>query len=238
MRMSERKSRGSATQGRLLARSAQKIENKVSPPTRGLHPLLLDETGDALLYVPSRYNGNSPAPLILMLHGAGGTAQGGLTPFLDMAETNNLFLLAPSSQQQTWDVIRGGYESDVTFIDHALAHVFSNYAIDATHLAVEGFSDGATYALSLGLANGDLFTHILAFSPGFIASTKRVGSPAIYISHGMSDPVLPIDRCSRRIVPQLQSSGYNVRYHEFTGFHTVPTLIAQESLSWFLSAAT
>ena len=205
------------------------------PLTQGLHPLLLDETQNALLYVPSQYNGDSPAPFVLMLHGAGGTAQGGLTPLLDMAEAHNLLLLAPSSQQQTWDVIRGGYGPDVAFIDRALVHVFTNYAIDATHLAIEGFSDGATYALSLGLTNGDLFTHVIAFSPGFIASSKHVGSPAIYISHGKSDPVLPIDRCSRRIVPQLQNSGYNVHYHEFIGFHTVPTSIAQESLSWFMT---
>jgi predicted esterase len=34
-------------------------------------------------------------------------------------------------------------------------------------LAVSGFSDGASYALSIGPANGDLFTHVMAFSPGF-----------------------------------------------------------------------
>ncbi len=233
--MSERPIKGSAAQGRLAARPGQNIETKTPPLTRGLHPLMLDGVREALLYVPSRYNEDSPVPLVLMLHGAGGTAQGGLTPFLDVAEAHNLLLLASSSQQQTWDAIRGGYGPDVAFIDLALAHVFSHYAVNSTHLAIEGFSDGATYALSLGLANGDLFTHIIAFSPGFISPAKRVGSPAIYISHGKSDPVLPINHCSRRIVPQLQDSGYNVRYHEFMGFHTVPTSIAQESLTWFLS---
>ena len=233
--MSERQARESAVHGRLLARPAQNRENKPPYLTQGLHPLLLDEAREALLYVPSLYSENSPGPLVLMLHGAGGTTQGGLTPFLDRAEAYNLLLLAPSSQQQTWDVIRGGYGSDVAFINRALTHVFTHYAIDPTHLAIEGFSDGATYALSLGLTNGDIFTHIIAFSPGFIASTKHVGSPSIYISHGKSDPVLPIDRCSRRIVPQLKSSDYDVRYHEFLGFHTVPTSIAQESLNWFMT---
>ncbi len=41
----------------------------------------------------------------------------------------------------------------------------------ATHFpptSPQGFSDGASYALSLGVPNGDLFTHIVAFSPGFM----------------------------------------------------------------------
>jgi predicted esterase len=40
-----------------------------------------------------------------------------------------------------------------------------------------GFSDGASYALSLGLANGDLFTHVLGFSPGFMRVPRHVGRP-------------------------------------------------------------
>lgn len=47
-----------------------------------------------------------------------------------------------------------------------LLQVLSNYAVDTTRLGVGGFSDGASYALSLGLTNGDLFTHVIAFSPG------------------------------------------------------------------------
>ena len=140
----------------------------------------------------------------------------------------------PDSRLRTWDVILGGYGSDVTFLDRALAQTFKRCAVDPAHLAIEGFSDGASYALSLGLANGDLFTHIIAFSPGFMVPAGRNGMPHIYISHGRSDPVLSVDRCSRRIVPQLQSAGYDVHYHEFTGFHTVPQGIAREALRWFV----
>jgi phospholipase/carboxylesterase len=80
-------------------------------------------------------------------------------------------------------------------------------------LAIGGFSDGASYALSLGISNGDLFTHVLAFSPGFMAPAGRTGSPHIFVSHG----VLPIDRCSRKIVPDLERGGCNVLYWEFDG---------------------
>src|SRR5918911_5524024 len=112
-----------------------------------------------------------------MLHGAGGDAQGGLFPFVDRADAAGLLLVAPESRGPTWDVIRDSYGPDVEFIDRALSVVFSRYAVDPSHLAVGGFSDGASYALSLGLTNGDLFTHVLAFSPGFAAPAGHQGAP-------------------------------------------------------------
>ena len=99
-------------------------------------------------------------------------------------------------------------------------------------VAIGGFSDGASYALSLGLANGDLFTHVIAFSPGFITPAPPAGRPPIFVSHGTEDQVLGIDVTSRRIVPRLKSAGYTVTYREFTGPHTVPTPIAREALEW------
>lgn len=63
------------------------------------------------------------------------------------------------------------------------------------------------------------------------------GKPHIYISHGTDDAVLGIDYCSRRLVPRLQKQGYNVKYHEFEGPHTVPRDICQEGMHWFLGQA-
>ena len=87
---------------------------------------------------------------------------------------------------------------------------------------------------SLGLANGNLFTHIVAFSPGFASPPYEQGRPAIYVSHGAHDSVLPIATCSRRIVPRLGSAGYDVTYREFDDGHTVPAEIAASAVAWFL----
>jgi len=105
--------------------------------------------------------------------------------------------------------------------------------VDLTRLAIGGFSDGASYGLSVGLANGDLFTHVLAFSPGFMVPPALVGKPRIFISHGTQDQILEIDSTSRSFVPQLQRAGYQVHYREFAGPHTVPVEVAREALQWF-----
>ncbi len=218
-----------AQKGRIQARPGQ----PTGAATLGLQSLGLDTKRDCLLYVSTSYQANRPAPLVLMLHGAGGNARQGLAPFLHLADAAGFILLAPSSRLQTWDVLFGEYGPDITFIDRAIAQTFSRYAIDPTHIAVEGFSDGASYALSIGITNGDLFTHIIAFSPGFMAPAGQQGSPRLFISHGTQDQVLPIDRCSRRVVPPLQRAGYDVLYQEFNGSHTVPTAIAHSALTWF-----
>ena len=222
---------GMAGKGRLLSRPA-------APPSdadvrTGLEPLGLGRERDGLVYVPPGYDAARPAPLALMLHGAGGDARGAVSPFLGLADEAGLVLLAPESRGRTWDVLVGGYGPDVEFIDRALERTFERLAVDARTLGIAGFSDGASYALSLGLTNGDLFTHVIAFSPGFSAPAERRGEPPVFVSHGTGDEVLPIGRTSRRIVPRLERTGYEVLYREFDGPHAVPEPVAREALAWF-----
>jgi predicted esterase len=199
----------------------------------GLHPLGLDAARDSYLYVPESYWPQRPMPLVLMLHGAGGHAHHGLGVLRNLADAYEFIVLAPASRGGTWDMLMDGYGADVALIDRALAATFERYAVDPRRLAIGGFSDGASYALSLGVANGDLFTHVLAFSPGYMAPGGQQGAPAVFVSHGTGDRVLPIGRCSRRVVPLLQQAGYGVRYREFPGGHTVPPEIAREAVQWF-----
>ncbi len=219
-----------STKGRLRARPAA-TQAIGEPQPSGLRSLGLGvpARGDHLLYIPESYRPGHPAPMAVLLHGAGGDARSTLELLRGLAEATGSILLAPTSREYTWDVIVGGYGPDVEAIDRALEETFSLYAVDPARLAVGGFSDGASYALSLGINNGDLFTDVLAFSPGFMAPSVRVGTPRFFISHGTHDRVLPIERCSRRIVPQLERAGYEVTYREFDGAHTVPLEIALEA---------
>jgi predicted esterase len=219
----------SADEGRLLARPA----TPHGPAPTGLQPLGLGGRRDGRLYVPAGSRPDRPAPLAVLLHGAGGDAENGLSLLRRPADDAGLILLAPASRGPTWDVLLSGFGPDVAALDLALASAFARYAIDRDRLAVGGFSDGATYALSLGLTNGDLFTHVIAFSPGFMAPGKRRGRPRLFIAHGADDQVLPIGPCSRRIVPRVRRAGYDVTYREFDDPHTVPAEIGREAVAWF-----
>jgi len=171
-----------------------------------------------------------------MLHGAGGIA-GQVLPMLETAAARRgSLILAPDSRgRDTGDFIRGRYGPDIEFIDQALDHVFQRFPIDPRRLAIAGFSDGASYALSVGLMNGDLFGDILAFSPGFAAPSNMSGRPRIFISHGDRDEVLLVERCGRRLARDLSRTGYDVLYLEFAGGHVVPPEFVEAAMDRFLS---
>lgn len=204
---------------------------------RGDRPLGLGDKRDGILFIPSSYDPARPAPLMLCLHGAGGEARHRIDPIRPEAERDGVILVAPDSVGASWDLLRGGYGHDITRIDRALTAAFHCLAVDPTRVAIEGFSDGASYALSLGLTNGDLFRFVFAFSPGFMRPMTQVGAPEVFISHGVEDAVLPI-RCSRTIVPALESAGYAVTYREFDGGHYVPQGMLREAMDILTNAQT
>ncbi|MFL6126951.1 alpha/beta hydrolase [Actinophytocola sp.] len=200
----------------------------------GRSPLGLGAERDGLLHVPPVATSGGRLPLVVLLHGAGGDAAGMADLFGEAADEHGVLLVVPESRGRTWDVItRSGFGPDVAFLRRALAEVLPRCPVDTGRMAIGGFSDGASYALSLGITNGDLFGHVLAYSPGFAAPGTPVGRPALFLSHGTEDRVLPVERCSRRLVPALRDAGYEVAYREFRGGHGVPPDVLDASLRWF-----
>ncbi|NMO15467.1 phospholipase [Pyxidicoccus fallax] len=191
-----------------------------------------------LLYVPEAYQSGHPAALVVLLHGSGQTAEAILPLLKAHADATGTVLLVPKSVDRSWDMVtQDRFGEDVRALDEALARVFREYSVDAERVTVSGFSDGASYALSLGLTNGDLFRRIAAFSPGGANASELNGRPAIFISHGTLDPVLPVDLGGRLLTETLREEGYSVEYREFEGKHTVPEDIARDGFAFLVGAA-
>ena len=186
---------------------------------------------DAILQLPANAT-QSSLPLLVMLHGATQSADDMFWYLGTAHEEAGVAVLAPNSRDTSWDAIGGSFGEDVANLNRALERVFEIVAIDPARIAIGGFSDGASYALSLGMINGDLFPSVVAFSPGFVVGGTPNGKPRIFISHGTHDHILPIDRCGRRIAATLISRGYDVTFREFDGDHEIPAPIAREGLKW------
>jgi len=225
-----------ATDGRLTARPHAGV--KTSAPGRIM--LGLDRERDAILHLPKSI-GASPVPLLVLLHGATQSAEDMFWYLGSAHEEAGVAVLAPNSRDTTWDAIGGSFGPDAEFLNRALERVFETTAIDPARVSVGGFSDGASYALALGLINGDLFSSVVAFSPGFIVDgtppSQPDRKPRFFISHGTRDHILPIASCGRRIAGDLKARGYDVTFREFDGDHGIPPEIAREGLLWAASSA-
>ncbi len=196
-------------------------------------PLGLGGDRDGVLYVPE--TADSRAPIIIFLHGAGGNGRRVLRPVLSAADRYGVVVAAPDSRLPTWDIIaRQAFGPDIAFLDRVLNTVADRCDVDFDRLAIGGISDGASYALSVGLTNGDLFPAIVAFSPGFFVTAAVRGKPRVFISHGTNDQILPIDLCGRSVAAHLGLDGYAVTFHEFDGGHTVPPEIADLGFQWWV----
>ena len=227
---------GCVPQTRISIGSQRRLSARPSQPRGKLAPAGLQGLGpggvrDGYIYVPEHHSPDQPLPLLVLLHGATGASTSFFGTYGRRAEEARFIVLAPDSRQYTWDIALGGFE-DVAFINTALAQVFEKCAIDPKRIAIGGWSDGASYALTLGLTNGDLFDHIIAFSPGFLGGVEQHGAPKIFVAHGTEDQILPIDNASRRIVPELRRAGYTVDYREFNGGHRTPLDIQDAAMSW------
>lgn len=207
-------------------------------PAAGFTSLGIGAQRDGFIYVPSTYDHSVPVPLVVLLHGAGETSlQWQSDEMRGLAEEFGFVLMAPDARARSWDfLIEGHFGSDVVFLDLALDRVFDLCNIDPTRVVLAGFSDGASYALSLGLINGDLFNHIIGFSPALLFAPERRGTPDVFISHGANDPVISVTNSRDNLVPALRGAGYMVEFVEFDGGHAVPLSVARSAFTWIGAA--
>lgn len=209
---------------------------------------VLQLAGGVYAYLPKGHTA-APAPVLVALHGAGGQASDVLTSFREQADANGIILVIPQSIKGTWDMIedlssRLGLEMNVTprygkdlkALDTALADLFAKVAVDPARIGIMGFSDGATYALSVGTANPQLFKRVIAFSPGPAFVGKSAPDQYVFISHGDDDKVLSFAN-SRGNASKLRVRHVPVEFEKFSGGHEVPKDIKDKAFAFFRDPA-
>ena len=202
----------------------------------GLFPL----AQDAVAYIPA----SAPAhpPLLVLLHGAGRERLLMVQHFEAQADKRGIVLLAPTSRGVTWDSVmdaeaplsedsplanrqshRFSESGDAKRVDAAIAALSKIVPVDRARTVLAGFSDGATFALAMGMSRAHPFAALIAWSPGIaITTADPARGRRVYISHGRTDPILSFATTCGEIVPLLQSEGAAVTFLPFAGGHDAP----------------
>lgn len=204
--------------------------------TPGVSPIWYNTDWLTYLRVPPSYRPGHQMPLAIALHGGGGRGDFWMGSYGALTDAAGIVVIAPQSQALTWDAVQSGrFGADLTMINAVLDETFNRVDIDPSKIALIGFSDGASYALSLGLSNGDNIRHVVAHSPGSYIDVPRHGTPDFFMSHGTNDGVFFIEDTSEVIVPLIRGYGDSVNYVEFNGAHEIPPAIASQAVTWLAS---
>lgn len=213
--------------------------------TVGATSLRVGETAlanGAIAYRPASASAG-PAPVVVLLHGASGYPLNFLQVMEKVADRRGLILLYPHSRGQTWDFIQNLAAErdpwrdhlDADRLDQSLADLFARTAIDPARVVLLGFSDGASYGLSLGLANPQLFTTVVALSPGMFVPPNAIDHrQRVFIAHGRSDHILSFQNTSDTIVRALRGRHANFVFRPFAGDHEIDPGVLAEALDFAL----
>jgi phospholipase/carboxylesterase len=203
------------------------------------HVWLEHGSSRAVLLTPSELETDKPYPLITVLHGAGRQDEMLVKAVRDEPDRRRAFFLVPRSVLPTWDLIASAERPDLDFLEYAYDLIYRRYPIDRERQALLGYSDGASYALSMGLSNPQIFRAIMAWAAGFIAlepgfDPDAARKPDLLLEYGTHDPIFPFEHVALPMRANLERAGYSVEWRvDQGGKHWPSPDFLPEALDWF-----
>lgn len=221
------------------ARGAREEREATSEPPVGLFeaPGAREGRGGFSLYVPEWWDGATPWPLVVALHGGSGHGSDFLWTWLREARSRGFLVLAPTSLGPTWSLDAPGV--DAPRLASMLAYVAARWPVDRARVLLTGLSDGATFTLLAGLLEGAPYTALAPVSgvlhpAGFaLGNLGRARGRRIYLAHGALDWLFPVS-LARLARDELERAGADLVYREIGDLsHTYPRDENDAILRWF-----
>ncbi len=165
-------------------------------------------TREYVLYVPSSYDGSSPAPLMFNFHGFGGSASEYMleADMRSIAESDTFILIYPQGTclngSSHWNAcpIGGDNKSnadDFGFVESIINEISSQYNVDSECIYAAGYSNGGMMAYGLANYRSELIAAVASVSGAMLDCTGQTSHPMPIIHlHGTSDGVLPYNGSS------------------------------------------
>jgi phospholipase/carboxylesterase len=209
---------------------------------------LEQDRGSAVLLTPDEIDPNRRYPLFTVFHGAGRQDEAFAKSFRDEPGRRDAFFLIPRSVEPTWDLIASEARSDLDFLEYAYDLIYRRYPVDPLRQGLIGYSDGASYALSVGLCNPSLFSAVMGWAAGFLvldpatAEQYRVAlpelRPRIYLEYGTHDQLFDFKSVAIPMRDNLQRAGFDVTFSvDEGGRHWPSGTFHTEALDWYFESA-
>jgi phospholipase/carboxylesterase len=227
--------------GRLTLHVAHRApELEFAPPLDGMVTIRNDAT-HAFLLTPSKIDPGRRYPLLTVLHGAGRQDELLCRAYREEAAVREALFLIPRSTHPTWDLLAGVGRPDLDFLERIYDEIYQRVPIDPERQALIGYSDGASYALAVGLSNPCLFSAVMGWAAGFVAIDQTaIGpedrKPRVLLEHGTHDTIFPFEQVAVPNVELLRRLGYEVELRvDEGGIHWPSHDFQRAALDWFFA---
>ena len=208
---------------------------------------LAQGAGRAILLTPDEIDPQRRYPLVTVLHGAGRQDEALSKSFRDEPNRRQAFFLVPRSVEPTWDLIASEERPDLDFLEYAYDLIYRRYPIDPSRQGLIGYSDGASYALSVGICNASLFDAVMGWAAGFMVLDPPTSEqfkvaipevrPRIYLEYGTHDQLFDFQTVALPMRDNLQRAGFDVTFSADEGGRHRPSGSFQtEALDWYFAA--
>ena len=161
-----------------------------------------------LTHLPKNYSEKKSYPLVIALHGGGGTAKQLMTNtrkrFNKLADNEGFIVVYPQGVKKSWNdnntrdtngFARKENIDDVGFIEKMIAHLESHYTIKSNAIFACGISNGGLMSQTLAMELPNKIKTIGMVASNFgkdqIAKIKNPTPFSILFIHGTADPIFP-----------------------------------------------
>ena len=171
----------------------------------------------AVLLTPEPIDLSRRYPLVTVLHGAGRREEMLVKAYRGEPGTRDALFLIPRSHHPTWDLIAADDRPDLDFLEWAYDLIYRRYPVDPDRQGLIGYSDGASYALSVGLSNPGIFRAVMGWAAGFLvldeaAASEEHPKPSVLLEYGTHDQLFPFERVALPMRERLEQMGYAVTF--------------------------
>lgn len=160
------------------------------------------------IHVPPSYNGKTPMPMVMLLHGHGqdGKIIAEHTKFNQMADREGFIAVYPDARSwagreewRAWDtdnglVPPGSHADDVGFLRKMIDQAESTYKIDPKRIYLAGLSNGGMMSFRAAGELSDKIAAIAVVSGAMSGKEPPLKSPISLLNiHGTEDGIVPYD---------------------------------------------
>ncbi len=168
----------------------------VRPPKSGTTIVYMNAGGDSGGYIrqlPSSYNGRTPMPVVVVLHGYGVSAADMVlvTQLGSFGNRAGFITITPQVARHIPYWQTGFKSKDLAFLRGVLTNVMSTLCVDQNRLFVTGYSNGAIMASVLACVDAAQVAAIAPVSGIANPSNCHPSRPVPVVAfHGTSDPLV------------------------------------------------